>query len=166
MAIRIRTTVDEMDPHKHLVIPADGGEILGVVHDEQGVIPARGRFAAWSPKAGTRNGQAGFYHSLDEAADAIGALFEPAPTASEPSEPTAPQWRTLKGVTAPFDVLGVRERSGRILLACDRRAPRGERINVVRLEMRNGLRCGKTADGDDVNFSGPASKYWVITSAD
>ncbi|MFB8443619.1 hypothetical protein ACFC7A_31695 [Streptomyces niveus] len=164
MPIRIRTTADELAPHKHLVIPADGGEILGVVLDEQGAIPTRGRFAAWSPKAGTRNGQMGFYHSLDEAADAIGALFEPGSTTPEPPGPAAPEWRTLKGVTTPFDVLGVRDDRGRILLASDRRTPTGGPITVVRLEMRNGLRRGKTADGAEVNFSGTASKYWVVAS--
>lgn len=165
MAINTRTETDDLDPNKHVVLPSAGGtDVLGVVFDEQGGIPSRGRFAAWSPKAGTRNGVVGFFDTLAEATDAIGALYDaPAQSAEpeEPSEAAAPNWQTLKGVTAPFAVY-VKQSDGRIWPAGDRRTPTGHPVTVVRLEMRHGLRYGHTADGREISFSGVATKCWVL----
>jgi hypothetical protein len=164
VAISTRTEVDDLDPNKHVVLPvADGSDVLGVVFDEQGAIPTRGRFAAWSPKAGTRNGIIGFFDTLTEAADAIGALYDaPAEPATETEQTAAePKWQTLRGVTTPFQVY-VEQSDDRIWLARDRRAPTGEPIEVVRLEMRASCRYGYTADDRQINFVGVATKCWVI----
>ncbi|MBT2439821.1 hypothetical protein J7E93_06730 [Streptomyces sp. ISL-36] len=164
MAISTRTEVDDLDPNKHVVLPADGGtDVLGVVFDEQGAIPSRGRFAAWSLKAGTRNGVVGFFDTLTEATDAIGALYDtPAEPATE-SEQTAaePKWQTLAGVTTPFHVY-VEQSDNHIRLARDRRTPTGKPIEVVRLEKRASCRYGYTADNRQINFVGVATKCWVI----
>ncbi|NUK50383.1 hypothetical protein HRW14_08780 [Streptomyces lunaelactis] len=157
MAISTRTEADELDPNKHMVLPATSGtDVLGVVFDEQGAIPSRGRFAAWSPKADTRKNIVGFFDTLPEATDAIGELYE------APAEPAAePKWQTLKGVTAPFQVY-VKQSDGRIWPAGDRRTPTGEPIKVTRLEMRSGLRYGYTADDREIRFSGAATKCWIV----
>lgn len=164
MAISTRTEVDDLDPHKHVVLPAAGGtDVLGVVFDEQGVIPTRGRFATWSPKAGTRNGIVGFFGTLTEAADAVGGLYDaPTDPATEPEQAAAePTWQTLKGVTTPFQVY-VEQSAGHIGPARDRRKPTGQLAEVVRLEMRGGCRYGYTADNRVISFVGAATKCWVI----
>lgn len=161
MTISTRVEIDALDPSRHIVLPAAGGnEHLGVIFDEQGTIPSRGRYATWSPKADARNGIVGFYDTLDEAADAIGRLYDdPTPEGEQPnSEPT---WQTLKGVTAPFRVYG-EQSDGRIHLARDRKTPTGKPIEVARLEMRGGCRYGYTTDGHQINFIGVATKCWVI----
>ncbi|MDQ0945942.1 hypothetical protein [Streptomyces sp. V1I1] len=166
MAISTRTELDELDPNKHVVLPAaDGTDVLGVVFDEQGAIPTRGRFAAWSPKAGTRKNIVGFFDTLTEATDAIGELYEaPADPAAETEPAAGPKWQTLKGVTAPFEVY-VEQPDGRIWPAGDRRTPTGEPVKVVRLEMRSGLRYGYTADEREIRFSGAATKCWVVAES-
>ncbi|EPH41471.1 hypothetical protein ABT390_34250 [Streptomyces aurantiacus] len=164
MTISIRTETDEMDPNKHIVLPAGGGtDVLGVVFDEQGAIPSRGRFAAWSPKAHTRKNIAGFFDTLDEAATAIGALYD-APAEPAPPKDTDPTWRTLKGVTAPFTVYA-HETGGRLHPAGDRTQPTGKAITIVSLAMRHGLRYGHTADGREISFAGAATKCWVGPAA-
>ncbi|NUK24039.1 hypothetical protein HRW14_18860 [Streptomyces lunaelactis] len=150
--ISTRTEADELDPNKHMVLPAAGGtDVLGVVFDEQGAIPTRGRFAAWSPKAGTRKNIVGFFDTLTEATDAIGELREE--PAAETERVAEPKWQTLKGVTATFEVY-VKQSDGRIWPAGDRRTPTGEPVRVTRLEMRSGLRYGYTADEREIRFSG------------
>ncbi|MDH2393383.1 hypothetical protein QCN29_32390 [Streptomyces sp. HNM0663] len=166
MAISTRTENDDLDPNKHVALPAAGGtEVLGVVFDE--AIPSRGRFAAWSPKAGTRDGVVGFFDILAEATDAIGALYDaPAQTAelAEPSEAAAPNWQTLKGVTAPFAVYA-KQSDGRIWSASDRRTPTGHPVTIVRLETRHGLCYGQTADGREISFSCVATKCSVLADS-
>ncbi|MEU4496982.1 hypothetical protein AB0F96_26955 [Streptomyces sp. NPDC023998] len=165
MAISTRTEADELDTNKHVVLPAAGGtDVLGVVFDEQDAIPSRGRFAAWSPKANTRKNIVGFFDSLTEATDAIGALYDPPAEPPAESEQTTegPKWQTLKGVTTPFQVY-VDQPDGPIIWPTrDRRTPTGEPIEVVRLEMRASCRYGYTADNRQINFVGVATKCWVI----
>ncbi|HBF82467.1 MAG TPA: hypothetical protein DD420_21820 [Streptomyces sp.] len=161
MTISTRVETDDLNPNKHIVLPAAGGnEYLGVVFDEQGTIPSRGRYAVWSPKASARNGTVGFYDTLDEAVDAIRQLYDaPAPEGKQPD--SEPAWQTLKGVTAPFRVYG-EQSGGRVCLARDRKMPTGGPIEVVRLETRGGCRYGYTADGLRIDFVGLATKCWVI----
>jgi hypothetical protein len=51
-----------------------GGTFLGTVHDE-GARMRRGRYAAWSPYAERRDGNAGFHQDLDAARDAVAAAW-------------------------------------------------------------------------------------------
>ncbi|GAA3374689.1 hypothetical protein [Streptomyces racemochromogenes] len=68
------TTPDEFDASRLIVWR--NREYAGVIFDE-GDMP-RGRFAAWSSKAGTRNGIVGFFPTIAEAEAAVRALY-PAP---------------------------------------------------------------------------------------
>ncbi|MGW7248837.1 hypothetical protein [Streptomyces decoyicus] len=133
---------------------------LGVIFDETEAKLDRGSFAAWSPKSKNRNGTVGFFDTKEAAADAIARTW-PAP-APQVAEPAAPEWRTLKGVEAPFRVLAKVTESGGIYPTGNRKVPEGERVEVVRLELRHGLRYGHTADGREIYFSGVASKCWVV----
>ncbi|MEO3974427.1 hypothetical protein [Streptomyces sp. CAU 1734] len=58
-------------------------DYAGVVLDESAAGMSRGGFAAWSLKAGNRNGHVGFFATLEEAVDAIQAFY-PAPADVEP----------------------------------------------------------------------------------
>lgn len=49
-----------------------GGEIVGVIDPQ-----IAGRWTAWTPKAGTRNGVLGVFTSIEEAAQAVRDLYEP-----------------------------------------------------------------------------------------
>ena len=165
MATGTRIEPDDIDANKNIVLPASGGTaVLGVIFDEQGLIPTRGRFCAWSPKAGTRDGIVGFFGTLAEADKAIAALYDtPAEPAPERITP-APEWRTLKGLAAPFHV-HAKQRNGRIRPTGDRRTPTGEPVEVVRLELRGSCRYGYTADNREIYFGGTATKCWVASGS-
>ncbi|MEU1815173.1 hypothetical protein ABZ543_08240 [Streptomyces roseifaciens] len=65
----LTVTPDEINPSRHDV--THGEQHLGVIFDETPAALTRGGWAAWSPKAGTRNGIVGFFGSKEEAAAAI-----------------------------------------------------------------------------------------------
>ena len=80
------------------------------------------------------------------------------------TELTTPQWRTLKGVEAPFLVhIERREFKGEAYnyLARDRKAPTGDPVTVVRRELRHGDNFGYLADGTEIRFNGVATKLWI-----
>ncbi|MFI7009997.1 hypothetical protein [Streptomyces sp. NPDC050145] len=77
------------------------GDHAGVINDE-GPAMTRGRYAAWSPRAARRDGVAGFFASVDEAAAAIKSLWNPPrPTGRNGATPTCrerahrPTWRVV-----------------------------------------------------------------------
>lgn len=76
-----------------------------------------------------------------------------------------PQWRTLRGVKAPFYVWCSVE-SGGVFPASDRKAPTGEPVRIVRTEVWGGIRYGWTEDARQVKFWGVATKLWVAAEPD
>lgn len=81
-----------------------------------------------------------------------------------PAEQPAPepQWRTLKGVTAPFLVDVVTASNGYTRTTGDRTRPTGQTVKVVSVETRgSGCRSGKTEDGRDIDFGGAATRMWI-----
>ncbi|MFE0056086.1 hypothetical protein [Streptomyces sp. NPDC059003] len=189
---------------------------IGVIFDETAAGLRRRPFAAWSLKAGLRNGIVGFYNSLQEAADAIDALHPRsgedlaralgislaevldaadelatrwqakgphavylAPVTDDDAELTgqaalalrkqhekaqasqSPQWRTLKGMKLPFQILGEETERG-FRPANDRTRPTGQPLTIIALRTEHSLRYGKDASGREIPLYGVASKYWVI----
>jgi hypothetical protein len=66
-----------------------GADFMGTIHDE-GARMRRGRYAAWSPYAERRDGNAGFFHDMDAARDAVARCWpeEVAQIAGELGVPT------------------------------------------------------------------------------
>ncbi|MFI5880838.1 hypothetical protein [Streptomyces sp. NPDC051554] len=194
-----------------------GQRHVGVIFDESEATLNRGSFAAWSPKAGTRQGTVGFYDTKDGAADAIRQLYPVSaadlakalgvessdvaeaahaladewsakgPRAVILSAPTdaveltaaaadairdrltrepekdalaPPEWRTLKGVTTPFQIYGQEQEGGRFHPASDRKKATGEPLTIVRTWM-HGTRYGEDQSGRTIDLWGVATKYWV-----
>ncbi|MEU5834510.1 hypothetical protein ABZ820_12670 [Streptomyces diacarni] len=86
-----------------------GRDMLGVIWDE-GPEMSRGRYATWAPHAGTRNGNAGFFH---DAGDAVAAIVQTWPvTAAEVAEqagaPVADVLAAAEALTAEWEPAGRR----------------------------------------------------------
>lgn len=124
------------------------GKIVADILDEHGVITSRSRYAVRC------NGATSFHNTQAEALAAIRSLLGLAAT---------PEWRTLKGVATPFQVLVTNPE--RLLLASDRRAPAGTPVTVTEVSQAGGCRTGRTADGRRIDFSGNATRMWVIADA-
>lgn len=150
-----RVVVTPDGPHRHTVWL--DRHVIGTIFDESAANLARGGFAAWSPKAPRKDGIVGFYATAEEARAAIGKLY-----GARQEAQAAPQWRTLKGVTAPCTVFGTLTDDGAVRLSGDRRQRTGQPITVIELSMRGGLRYGTTSDGRTITFLGTATKVWVI----
>lgn len=146
MATEFTITADELAPGTCWLI--DLGPIsCGTVTDEQTTLN-RGRYAAWSMKAGRADGIVGWYHTRDEAINAIKALY-------------TPQRRTLKNIKAPFWIVVDNASATHPIVASQ---PVGELLQVVSLDMAN-VRTGRTADGRKVLLWGAATKHWIIPGA-
>ncbi len=80
------------------------------------------------------------------------------------SSPNAdPEWRTLKGITAPFQVLVMNPDAERMQLAYDRHCAAGSPVTITRVLTFHGrARRGETADGRTVSFGGLATRMWLI----
>jgi hypothetical protein len=77
------------------------------------------------------------------------------------TETAAPEWRTLKGVAAPFDTY-VWPSDYRVLRPSgDRRTPHGDRVTIIELVRGRFSNTGILADGRTVNFGGVASRQWI-----
>lgn len=136
---------------------------LGTVRDEGPWSSTRGRFAAWSQRGATRrDGIVGFYADRDEAARAIAAAN---PTGAAAAEP-APRWRTLKGVTVPFQLYGEDEPGGRFRPAGDRTQVTGQPITIVRTNMDDTTRCGRLVDstGRHIHLTAAATQFWITAT--
>lgn len=93
----------------------------------------------------------------------------PAPVAEGPAvEESAtygtPQWRTLKGLDAPFQVYGTG--SGKWFRPSgDRKQCTGDALDMVRTWVAAGTRYAEDAAGVTHNLGGTASRYWIATPA-
>ncbi|MGW7708297.1 hypothetical protein [Streptomyces sp. NPDC054771] len=91
---------------------------------------------------------------------------DPAPTAEEPTpapeaeEDVTPQWRTLKGLDAPFLLYGEETAQG-FRPASDRKQCAGEPLRITRTWMAHGIRYAEDADGRTAYLGGAATRYWV-----
>lgn len=83
----VTTQPDDLNQSTTVVHYGDEN-VIGTIYDERGTIPTRGRYAAWSPKAGTRNGHVGFFATKTEAIAAITAThgITPEPEVNEEPE--------------------------------------------------------------------------------
>ncbi|MFD8820779.1 hypothetical protein ACFV1C_00170 [Streptomyces sp. NPDC059605] len=89
----------------------------------------------------------------------------PAPAVEAPKGSTAaPQWRTLKGLEAPFTLYG-EEVDGKFRPANDREQCTGEPLLIIRTWMGGGTRYAEDAQGRKVHLGGVATKYWAAPTA-
>lgn len=78
------------------------------------------------------------------------------------------EWRTLKGVEAPFSVYVYKraeEDSSGALMTLHRRnnlTLEGELVKVTTLNKSGSWNTGETEDGREVIFGGNASKSWIV----
>jgi hypothetical protein len=142
----LTTTQDEINADITDVLL--NGEIVADILDEHGVIASRGRYAARC------NGAVSFHATQDEALVAVRNLL---------GLGAEPEWRTLKGVATPFQVLVTDTK--RLIPTRDRRTPTGVPVTVARVEKAGGCATGYTADGRRVSFNGNATRMWVIAEA-
>ncbi|MFD6128639.1 hypothetical protein ACFWC2_14435 [Streptomyces diastaticus] len=83
---------------------------------------------------------------------------EPAPV------PAEPEWRTLKGLAAPFYLWGAEgERGWRP--AGDRKQCTGTPLRIERTWMRAGIRYAEDATGRELYLWGAAAKHWAAPAA-
>ncbi|MFD0386490.1 hypothetical protein ACFQ2B_40555 [Streptomyces stramineus] len=148
----LRAVPDDISTMKYDVLK--GSQHLGVILDETSARLTRGGWAAWSPKASRRDGTVGFFATKEEAALAIARTWGLCLA-------EAAQWRTLKGISAPFFVYGDVQDDGRVWLARDRQRLTGEPVEVVKLATEAGCRYGYTASGQRIDFGGTATKVWA-----
>ncbi|MCF3960299.1 hypothetical protein [Streptomyces fuscigenes] len=87
-------------------------------------------------------------------------------TATPPAEPTPgqPEWRTLKGLAAPFFLYGF-ERGGHWHPAGDRKQVTGQPLRITRVWMSRGLRHAEDETGRELSLFGAAGKYWTAPLA-
>ncbi|MEW2071811.1 hypothetical protein [Streptomyces sp. NPDC007346] len=89
----------------------------------------------------------------------------PAPVVETPDAPAAgPEWRTLKGVTAPFQLYG-EDHGDWFRPAGDRARCTGEPLTVTRVWMKAGLRFGEDEMGRTLRLQGAATRFWVTVAA-
>lgn len=89
----------------------------------------------------------------------------PAPVVEAPdASADGPEWRTLKGVAAPFQLYG-EDHGEWFRPAGDRDRCTGEPLTVTRLWMKGGLRYGEDEMGRTLRLAGAAAKYWVRVTA-
>ncbi|MFG2404233.1 hypothetical protein ACGFR8_07815 [Streptomyces brevispora] len=72
---------------------------------------------------------------------------------------TAPQWRTLQGVAAPFQLWGHEDANGKFHPSDDLTACAGRPVAITLTW--NGSRWGQDSAGREIHLGGPAVKYWV-----
>ncbi|MGV2914584.1 hypothetical protein [Streptomyces alfalfae] len=85
--------------------------------------------------------------------------------AAKPAEeaapvPGEPEWRTLKGVQAPFFLYG-EERPGVFSPAGDRKRVTGQPLRITRVWSERGMRRAEDENGRELYLWGAAAKYWV-----
>lgn len=85
-----------------------------------------------------------------------------APAAEEEVTYGAPQWRTLKGVEAPFQLYG--SRSGKWFRPSgDRKVCHGYPLDIVRTWVAFAARKVEDAAGETHELGGTATRYWIAT---
>ncbi|MFG2404234.1 hypothetical protein ACGFR8_07820 [Streptomyces brevispora] len=89
----------------------------------------------------------------------------PAPVVEAPEAPAAgPEWRTLKGVEAPFLLYG-EDAGDAFHPANDRKRCTGEPLTITRVWMSAGTRYAQDATGRKTHLWGAATRYWVSPAA-
>lgn len=94
------------------------------------------------------------------------AAEAPAPEPAEEAAPAPgePEWRTLKGMEAPFFLYGT-EREGRWFPSGDRKQVTGQPLRITRVWMDRGLRYAEDETGRELYLFGPAGKFWTAPVA-
>ncbi|MFH8577161.1 hypothetical protein [Streptomyces zaomyceticus] len=89
----------------------------------------------------------------------------PAPAASEgPAGPA--EWRTLKGIDAPFYLYGEEGDGGRYFRPGNtRKECTGQPLLIARHWMHYDLRMAEDATGREVRLGGAATRYWIAPAA-
>lgn len=89
-------------------------------------------------------------------------VVEEAPAAEEEVTYGKPEWRTLKGLEAPFQLYGTQ--SGRWFRpAGDRKQCHGFPLDIVRSWVATGARYAEDAEGNTHSLGGVATRYWIAT---
>lgn len=103
---------------------------------------------------------------VEEAPAAAPVIEEaPAPMVEETEALTAaPEWRTLKGMDAPFLLYG-EDTGEEFRPANDRKQCTGEPLLITRTWMSSGTRYAEDATGRKCHLWGAATKYWVTPAA-
>ena len=84
-----------------------------------------------------------------------------APAEEAAPVPGEPEWRTLKGVQAPFFLYGEEREGGRFAPAGDRKRVTGVPLLITRLWVDHGMRYGEDATGRELYLWGAATKHWI-----
>lgn len=101
---------------------------------------------------------------VEEPAPAPAVEETPAADAPADEEVTygKPEWRTLKGLDAPFQLYGTQ--SGKWFRpAGDRKTCHGFPLDIVRTWVAAGARYAEDAAGDTHSLGGTATRYWITT---
>ncbi|MBT2492366.1 hypothetical protein J7E96_28420 [Streptomyces sp. ISL-96] len=102
---------------------------------------------------------------VEESAPAPVVEESPAPVVEETEAPAvAPEWRTLKGMEAPFHLYGEEGADG-FRPASDRKQCTGEPLTITRTWMAHGTRYAQDATGRECRLWGAATRYWVAPIA-
>ncbi|MCY0957702.1 hypothetical protein [Streptomyces sp. H27-H5] len=88
----------------------------------------------------------------------------PAPVVEEPTPAAGPEWRTLKGMEAPFLLYGEDTADG-FAPANNRKQCTGEPLLITRSWTETGTRYAEDATGRKCHLWGTATKYWVAPTA-
>lgn len=90
--------------------------------------------------------------------------------AEEPAEgaaptPGEPEWRTLKGMEAPFFLYGAEQEDGRWFPSGDRKQVTGQPLRITRAWTDRGLRYAEDETGRELYLHGAAAKFWAAPAA-
>ncbi|MFM9594124.1 hypothetical protein ACKI16_23765 [Streptomyces scabiei] len=88
----------------------------------------------------------------------------PEPVEAPVPAPGEPEWRTLKGMEAPFFLYGT-EREGRWFPSGDRKQVTGQPLRITRVWIDRGLRYAEDETGRELSLFGPAGKFWTAPVA-
>lgn len=147
-------------------LAATSGHTAADILDEAGTLAAE--WADQGPRAVHRTPVDGGRTELSGPAalvilDALTTPATEAPAEEPAPVPAEPEWRTLKGLTAPFFIWGTEgERSWRP--AGDREQCTGDPLRIERTWMR-GTRYAEDTAGREIHLWGVATKYWAAPAA-
>lgn len=75
----------------------------------------------------------------------------------------SPEWRTIKGITTPFDTfIDTPDANNWTVPTRNRKNRTGQRVTIVRLVTEQGLTSGYTTDGTRVHFGSANRRQWIV----
>ncbi|MFB7496055.1 hypothetical protein ACFC09_15410 [Streptomyces sp. NPDC056161] len=96
--------------------------------------------------------------------ETLAARAAEAPAEEAAPTPGEPEWRTLKGMEAPFFLYGT-ERDGHWFPSGDRKQVTGRPLRITRVWTDRGLRYAEDETGRELSLYGPAGKFWAAPVA-